>query len=100
MSLPYGGFTTMLNLMQMLTFALWEHVRFGSKADICSAKGHVRFAPNSDRESGFPQTVMSALPPKADVCGANSHVCFGPITTGSAPTAEAKKAPAGASLAQ
>jgi hypothetical protein len=30
MSLPYGGFTTMLNLMQMLTFALWEHVRFGS----------------------------------------------------------------------
>jgi hypothetical protein len=42
-------------------------VRFGSKADMCSAKGHVR---------------------------------FGPITTGSAPTAEAKKAPAGASLAQ
>jgi hypothetical protein len=30
------------------------HVRFGSLADICSAKGHVRFAPNSDRESGFP----------------------------------------------
>jgi hypothetical protein len=23
-------------------------VRFGSKADICSAKGHVRFTPNSD----------------------------------------------------
>jgi hypothetical protein len=42
-------------------------VRFGSKVDICSAKGHVRFAPNSDRKSGFPQTVMSALPPKADV---------------------------------
>jgi hypothetical protein len=31
-----------------------------------------------DRERGFPQTVMSALPPKADVCGANRHVCFGP----------------------
>jgi hypothetical protein len=28
------------------------NVRFGSKADICSAKRHVRFAPNSDRESG------------------------------------------------
>jgi len=41
-------------------------------------KGHVRFAPNSDRESGFPQTVMFALPPKADVCGANRHVCYGP----------------------
>ena len=27
-------------------------VRFGSKADMCGAKGHVRFAPNSDRESG------------------------------------------------
>jgi hypothetical protein len=47
-----------------------RNVRFGSLADICSAKGHVRFAPNSDRESGFPQTVMSALTPKADMCGA------------------------------
>src|SRR6476646_9128021 len=27
------------------------HVRFGSKADICAAKGHVRFTPSSDRES-------------------------------------------------
>jgi hypothetical protein len=34
--------------------------------------------PNSDRESGFPQTGMSALPPKADMCGAHAHVCFGP----------------------
>jgi hypothetical protein len=24
------------------------NVRFGSKADICSAKGHVRFTPESD----------------------------------------------------
>ena len=39
------------------------YVRFGSLADICSAKGHVRFAPNSDRESGFP---------------ANGHVRFTP----------------------
>ena len=36
------------------------NVRFGSKADICSAKRHVRFTPNSDRESGFSETVMFA----------------------------------------
>jgi hypothetical protein len=39
----------------------------------------VRFAPNSDRESGLPQWVMSALPPKADMCGATRDVRFGPI---------------------
>ena len=27
------------------------YVRFGSQADVCTAKGHVRFAPNSDRKS-------------------------------------------------
>jgi hypothetical protein len=27
-------------------------VRFGSKADMCNAQAHVRFTPNSDRESG------------------------------------------------
>ena len=54
------------------------HVRFGSEADICSAQSHVRFAPNSDRESGFPQKVMSALPLKADMCGANRDVRYGP----------------------
>jgi hypothetical protein len=27
------------------------NVRFGSKADIRAAKSHVRFSPNSDRES-------------------------------------------------
>ena len=52
------------------------HVRFGSKADICNAKRHVRFAPNSDRESGFPHKVVSALPPKADMCGATAYVCL------------------------
>jgi hypothetical protein len=31
------------------------HVRFGSKADICGATSHVRFTPDSDRESVFPQ---------------------------------------------
>jgi hypothetical protein len=45
---------------------------------MCSATGHVRFTPESDRKSGFPQTVMSALPPKTDMCGALAHVCYGP----------------------
>jgi len=39
----------------------------------------VRFTPNSDRESGFPHKVMSALPPKADMYSALAYVCFGPI---------------------
>jgi|SoiMetStandDraft_5_1073268.scaffolds.fasta_scaffold162593_1 hypothetical protein len=56
-----------------------RNVRFGSKADICGATAHVRFTPNSDRESGFPHKVMSALHPKADMCSALAHVCFGPI---------------------
>src|SRR5262245_47628004 len=43
------------------------NVRFGSKADSCSAATHVRFTLNSDRESGHPQEFMSALPPKADM---------------------------------
>src|SRR5262245_27936538 len=38
----------------------------------------VRFTPNSDRESGLPQTVMSALAPKADMCGAATDVRFRP----------------------
>jgi hypothetical protein len=67
MSLPYGGFTTMLNPTQILVFAPWQDVRFGSKADICAATSHVRFTPNSDRESEIPQKAMSALPPKADI---------------------------------
>jgi hypothetical protein len=53
-------------------------VRFGSKADMCAAKRHVCFTPNSDRESEIPQKAMSALPPKADMCGANTNVRFGP----------------------
>src|SRR5215470_2150502 len=55
------------------------NVRFGSKADICTALAHVRFTPNSDRKSRHPQNIMSALPPKADMCGANLNVRFGPI---------------------
>ncbi len=45
---------------------------------MCGATSHVRFTPESDRESGLPQNVMSALPPKADMCGATSDVRFGP----------------------
>jgi hypothetical protein len=41
--------------------------RFGSKADICGATTHVRFAPNSDRESEIPHKVMSALLPKVNI---------------------------------
>jgi hypothetical protein len=55
-----------------------RNVRFGSKADICGAQSHVRFAPNSDRKSGFPAIVLSALPPKADMSGATRDVRFGP----------------------
>ena len=54
------------------------NVRFGSKADICGAKQHVRSTPNSDRKSRLPQKVMSALPPIADMCTAPVHVRFGP----------------------
>jgi hypothetical protein len=35
-------------------------VRFGSKADMCAARRHVRFSPNSDQESGFPEKSHSA----------------------------------------
>jgi hypothetical protein len=55
-----------------------RHVRFGSKADIRAAKTHVRFTPDSDRNRGLFQTVMSALPPKADMCSALAKVRFGP----------------------
>jgi hypothetical protein len=45
---------------------------------MCGAKRHVRFTPESDRESEFPYMVMSALPLKADMCSALGDVCFGP----------------------
>jgi hypothetical protein len=54
------------------------YVRFGSLADICAAQRDVRFTPNSDRESGLSQQVMSALHLKADMCGAVAEVCCGP----------------------
>jgi len=50
----------------------------GRKRTMCTAKRHVRFTLDSDRECGFPQRVMSALPLKADMCGALAYVRFGP----------------------
>ena len=54
-----------------------NNVRFGSQADVRSANRHVRFTPDSDRDSGLPQKVMSALPPKADMCGALAMSALG-----------------------
>jgi hypothetical protein len=41
---------------------------------MCSAKGNVRFTPNSDRKSGFPHKVMSALLPKADIARVSARL--------------------------
>src|SRR5262245_60009037 len=38
-----------------------SNVRFGSKADICAATGHVRFASNSDRKSGHRTSAAVSL---------------------------------------
>jgi len=37
------------------------NVRFGSKADICSAKWHVRFPPDSDPKTDVPGCPLSAI---------------------------------------
>jgi hypothetical protein len=64
------------------------NVRFGSKADICTAPADVRFTPNSRHEKAVrdlrSQSValepkMSALTLKADMCSALADVCSGPI---------------------
>src|SRR5262245_20730001 len=38
-----------------------SHVRFGSKADMCSAKGHVRFTPESDIDCVFRHVCLGHL---------------------------------------
>src|SRR5262245_22425345 len=48
------------------------------KSGHMQCKRAIRFTPNSDRESGLPAKVMSALPPRADICGALPNVRFGP----------------------
>src|SRR6516162_6009381 len=45
---------------------------------MCVAKSDVRFTQDSDRERGFPQRVVSALPVKADMCSAIADVRYGP----------------------
>src|SRR5262249_33983270 len=64
--------------LQARPVSLRLYQRYRSKADICAATSHVRFTPNSHRESEFPQRAMSALPPKADMCSALAYVRFGP----------------------
>src|SRR5215467_6137572 len=72
-----------------LTRPAQSHVRFGSKADMCAAKRHVCFTPNSDRESDFRkrscllyprkqtcavQLAMSALGHKRTLCLSFDHL--------------------------
>src|SRR5262249_38599920 len=51
-----------------------------SGIEVCIGGDEQRADPllEKKRESGLPQTVMSALPLKTDMCGARAHVCFGP----------------------
>jgi hypothetical protein len=56
-----------------------EMSALGQKRTFAAQKAMSALPPNSDRESGPPQTVMSALPPKADMCSAVADVCNGPI---------------------
>jgi hypothetical protein len=63
------------------------NVRFGSKADICAAIGHVRFTPESGHKTAVRDlsNLMSALVPKmsaltpiADIRQCDWSVRFGP----------------------
>jgi hypothetical protein len=49
------------------TTHLNSHVRFGSKADMCAAKCHVRFTPNSDHKSGHPMVDQRGQPTQGTV---------------------------------
>src|SRR5215510_9261317 len=52
---------SVMNSRRFVLALYFGDVRFGSKPDICTAKRHVRFTPNSDTDCVF------------------RHVCFGPI---------------------
>jgi hypothetical protein len=69
-------------------------VRFGSKADICTAKRHVRFTPNSDIDcvfrhvrfgpkadiappDGYPEDLLQ---PHQSFCGTRRGLAIAPIT--------------------
>jgi hypothetical protein len=55
-------------MFQAVMSALGQKQTFGPQKAM-SALPH-----NSDRKSGFPQKVMSALLPKADMCSATRNV--------------------------
>ena len=63
----------MLNPRQILAFAPWQDVRFGSKADMCGAQDHVRFTPNSDIDCVFRHVRFG---PIADTCSAAKEFLF------------------------
>jgi hypothetical protein len=44
----------------------------GQKRTYAPQKAMSALPPNRDRESDFPQTVMSASPPKAEICSATA----------------------------
>ena len=52
-------------------------VRFGSKADMCSAKGYVRFAPKSGHGSAERKDRLAAVSPKSERLLAPSASCAG-----------------------
>ena len=68
-----------LKLLRQLEVGALQKCPLWVKSGHMQCNSHVRFTPNSDRESGFPQKAMSALPPKADMCGATRDVRFVPI---------------------
>src|SRR5262245_27084152 len=51
--------------MALNTHTGGPNVGFGSKADICGAKRHVRFTLNSERKSGHPMVDREASPRRA-----------------------------------
>ena len=50
---PHGPFAMMSAFPIVDICIALTDVRFGSKADMCSAKGHVRFTPESDVDCVF-----------------------------------------------
>jgi hypothetical protein len=51
-----------------------EDVRFGSKADMCSAKGHVRFTPEkADSRAATMSEGSQYIPPVGDITEIIGH---------------------------
>src|SRR5262245_56532 len=68
----FRGFRQVILQARATRLEAADHVRFGSLTDICSATGHVRFAPNSDRKSGLPQNGHVRFTPKSGHVHRNS----------------------------